>query len=97
MRNRRVFGALAVALIALLGAEVIVAGGDSDIGWNVLANGGGHASAGTYTLDATLGQANAGSQAGGSVALCAGFWCLDAQAAASNNPVYLPMVLRQGQ
>jgi hypothetical protein len=48
MRNRWIIGAPAAALMFLLGAGAMVAGGNPDIGWNVLANGGGHMSAGTY-------------------------------------------------
>ncbi len=85
--------ALALVLTVLCSAGVVVAGGGPDIGWNVLADGGGRVTAGAYTLDNTIGQAVAGIASGGSSELCAGFWCMGG----GNHRVYLPLVLRLGQ
>lgn len=83
--------ALALVLAILCGAEVIMAGGGPDIGWNVLAGGGGRVTGGVYTLDNTVGQAIVGIASGGTPELCAGFWCTGG----GNSRLYLPLVLRQ--
>ena len=83
---------LALVLTVLCGAGVIEAGGGPDIGWNVLAGGGGRVTAGAYTLDNTVGQAVVGIASGGSSELCVGFWCMGG----GNHRLYLPLVLQQG-
>ncbi len=94
MRNKCASGVLAFALIALCGVRVIVAGGDPDIGWNVLASGGGRVTAGAYTLDNTVGQADVSIASGGSSELCSGFWCMGAGNEEGSYRLYLPLVLR---
>ncbi len=89
--------ALVLVLAALAAAGMAVAGGSPDIGWNVLAGGGGQVAGGAYTLDNTFGQAIVNLAGGGSYELCSGFWCLGATSGErSNNPLYLPLLLRAG-
>lgn len=89
MRNKIAFG-LALALVLLWGAGAMAAGGVG-IDWDVLAGGGGRVTAGTYSLDNTVGQANVGLASGGPSELCAGFWCLQRVTVA----VYLPLILHR--
>ena len=87
MRSKIAFSmVLALAVLAALG---VMAGGGVDIDWNVLAGGGGRVTAGSYSLDNTVGQATTGLASSGSPGLCAGFWCREEV----NYRVYLPLVL----
>jgi hypothetical protein len=45
-----------------------------DLGWHVIAGGGGHSSSADYALDGSLGQPAAGRLSGGDYRLGAGFW-----------------------
>jgi hypothetical protein len=83
---------LALALTALCGG-VIMAGGNPDIEWSVLAGGGGRVTMAAYALDNTVGQTVAGIASGGPSELCAGFWCMGGV----DYRLCLPLVLRQGQ
>jgi hypothetical protein len=63
----------AVALFVLAG--VVLASAAPPLDWWVIGGGGGHAEAGIYTLEATIGQPAVGTATRGSSELCAGFWC----------------------
>lgn len=67
-----------------------------DLSWRVIGGGGGHAEAGNYALDGTIGQAVAEVVSNGGYTLCSGFWCGAAVAAMEYN-IYLPMVLKNYQ
>ena len=67
--------ALAALLCGLVLAGFVWANGTPSINWWVVGGGGGHAEAGIYTLDATIGQAVVGADTDGDYELCAGFWC----------------------
>ena len=85
-----------LALVAfLLLTGVALANGTPIIDWWVIGGGGGHAEAGIYTLDATIGQAVAGVATDGGSELCTGFWCGTAVAAVEYN-IYLPLIVRNG-
>ena len=59
----------------------------ADIVRNAIAAGGGHSASASYSLDATLGQALAGTGIGATTRMASGFWQADYR-------VYLPLVLR---
>jgi len=64
-------------LVALLLAPCVTfaqTGGGYDLTHNTIDGGGGRAAGGIYVIDATIGQPDAGSAAGGSYVLRGGFW-----------------------
>ena len=80
-----------IALAAfLLLTGVALANVGPTVDWWVIGGGGGHAEAGAYALDGTIGQAMVGVASSGSSELCAGFWC----GAAAVYKTYLPLVVR---
>ena len=91
MSKRKLF----LISIALLCCTLIAAGvltnGTSGIDWWVFGSGGGRASGGEVTLDATLGQPVTGTSSSGSTSLEAGFW---PGAGEATYDVYLPQVSR---
>ena len=87
--RKRTMTALAVILFSsLLLTGLVLAQGAVD--WDVLGSGGGHAEAGIYSLDGTIGQALAGRISNAPYELCAGFWC----GIATDYKVYLPIVIK---
>lgn len=89
MRGKVGFGlALVVAVLCIAG--VIVAYGNGDISWNVMAGGGGTVTEGHISLDNTIGQVLTGLSSDGSLELCTGFWCVEV----IGRRVYLPMVVQ---
>ena len=91
MNNQRT----AIIAIALLSCVLIAAGvmanGTPGIDWWVVGSGGGGASGGEVTLDATLGQPVTGTSSGGPISIEAGFW---PGAREVTYDVYLPQVSR---
>jgi hypothetical protein len=79
---------LALAAPLLLGGLALT-NGTSGIEWDVIGGGGGHAEAGIYTLDGTIGQAVVGTATDTGSELCSGFWCRVVE-----YRIYLPLVLR---
>jgi hypothetical protein len=79
---------LALAVLLLLDG-LALANGTSVIDWDVIGGGGGHAEAGIYTLDGTIGQAVVGTATDTGSELCSGFWCRVVE-----YRIYLPLVLR---
>jgi len=77
-------------IILLLLTGVVLAGGTPTIEWDVTGGGGGHAAAGIYTLDTTIGQPVTGVAMNTGAELCAGFWC----GPALQIHIYLPKVAR---
>ncbi len=57
MNKRKAFAFSAALLCGLVVAGVAWANGAPSINWWVISGGGGHAEAGNYTLDGTIGQA----------------------------------------
>jgi hypothetical protein len=45
------------------------------VSWDVVGGGGGHAEAGNYALDSTIGQSVVGTASLTNYSLCSGFWC----------------------
>jgi len=87
--HKRTITALAIVLFSsLLLTGFVLA--QSAVDWNVIGGGGGHARAGIYSLDGTIGQAIAGKISNAPYELCAGFWC----GAATDYKVYLPIVIK---
>jgi len=83
--------AILIAMVAcLLLTGVALANGTPAIDWRVIGGGGGHAEAGVYGLDGTIGQPVVGTAMDTGSELCSGFWC----GAAVGYRIYLPLVLR---
>ena len=85
-----------VTLLAVILLVVVSAGGvalarplDFDLSWHVIGGGGGHSEAGSYVLDATVGQAVAGIVSNPPYNLCTGFWC-----GMGVYKTFLPLVMR---
>ena len=76
MSKRKATALLAALLCGLLVAGVAWALSSASyaINWDVIPGGGGHASAGDYTVDGSAGQPAVGTLSGGSYSLAAGFW-----------------------
>jgi hypothetical protein len=90
MSKRKIIALAAALVCALLLAGVALANGIPTIDWNVIGGGGGHAEAGIYGLDGTIGQPVVGTATDTNSELCSGFWC----GAAVEYKIYLPLVLR---
>jgi hypothetical protein len=80
-----------VLICCLLLTSIALASGSYSINWWVIAGGGGHAEAGNYSLDATIGQPVTGVMSGGPYTLASGFW---GGALAVEYKIYLPIVLK---
>jgi hypothetical protein len=80
--------------LLLLGVSIAVAqtGSGYDLTWSTIDGGGGSAGGGSYTLDGTIGQFDAGVMSGGTYTLSGGFW--GGPAALAQFKVYLPLVLK---
>ncbi len=88
MKRTRIFLSL-VAFLLLAGVALANASVPT-VDWWVIGGGGGHAEAGNYALDGTIGQALVGTASDTGYELCSGFWC----GAAVKYKIYLPVVLR---
>lgn len=83
-------GSVAPILVTvLLLAGTAMAANVSEIFPDVIGGGGGHSEAGSFILDATVGQAVVGVVSSEPYELCAGFWC-----GMGRYGTYLPLVLR---
>ncbi len=91
-KSIRVSAVLVALLAVVLCCSLAVAAQAPAVPWWVVGGGGGHSQAGGFVLNATVGQAVAGTTQGGSWALCAGFWC----GAEWLQQIYLPLVVRGG-
>ncbi len=81
MNHKKILFVLALFILAVLTTSQTVptasaqSGGGYDLTWNVIAGGGATSSTGgTYSLNGTIGQADAGTMNGGSYSLIGGFW-----------------------
>ena len=91
MNNRRTV-LIAISLLScVLIAAGVLANNVPGIDWWVFGSGGGGASGGEVTLDATLGQPVTGTSSGGSTSIEVGFW---PGAGEVTYDVYLPQVSR---
>ncbi len=97
MTYRRLALPLFVLIAALLSVTITTAqtGGGYDLTWNTIDGGGGTSVGSGYSLDMTLGQADAGVQSGGDYTLIGGFWSgATISIALGDYRVYLPVLLR---
>ena len=92
-RQPAVLIALALLAVALIGAPAAAAQALAfEIAWWTVDGGGGLSAGGSYSLDGTLGQPDAGALAGGAYSLSGGFWDQGADALPWGGSLYLPMV-----
>ena len=83
--------ALLAAILVVGGVALAQAGGPYNLEWHSFDGGGGQMAGGAYSLNGTIGQADAGAvMSGGSYSLSGGFW----GGAASQSTIYSPLVLR---
>jgi len=76
MNRKRPFTLLALlAGVVLVSGVVVLAAVQQEIGWDVIAGGGGVASAGAVKIADTIGQPIIGPAQSGDVEICSGFWC----------------------
>ncbi len=90
MNKQKITALAAVLICSLLLVQAVLAQASPAIDWRVIGGGGGHAEAGIYALDGTIGQAVVGTATDTSLELCSGFWC----GAAAGYKIYLPLVMR---
>ena len=84
---------LLAALAGLSRAQAAVGG--YALPWYTIDNSGGSNGNGSYTLNGTIGQPDAGAWSGGGYALAGGFWIASGSAGEpSQHHIYLPLVLR---
>jgi hypothetical protein len=88
--TRRKLAALGVALALLAGTLAAAPNGALRIDWWTVDGGGGASSGGAYTLNGTVGQADAGTLSGGGLSLQGGFW----SGAATRTMVFIPLIRR---
>jgi hypothetical protein len=87
---------LAVSILCLLAVSVIANAADApaatySIGWWTVDGGGGGSSGGLYSLNGTIGQADAQISSGGVYVLAGGFWN---DGVVSPYRIYLPVILK---
>lgn len=94
MNNRMAVLSLMIGLLVLITFAAVQAqtGNGYDLSWNTIDNGGSTSSNGSYTLDGTIGQPDAGAPiSNGGYTLTGGFW---AGVSIGQHHIYLPVVLR---
>ncbi len=79
---------LLIGLLLLLSSTALAAGAPA-LDWYVSGGAGGHAAAGSLSLDHTLGQAGIGEYWAAGSNLCSGFWC----GITGDGSTYLPLVV----
>ena len=84
---------LLMAALLVVSVSVVLAqvGGGYDLTWSTIDGGGTTSSCGgSYSLNGTIGQADAGTLSGGSYTLVGGFW----GGASGPSQLYLPLLLK---
>jgi hypothetical protein len=95
MRVRIAMTMAILILIAVSGLVRAQSGGDYDLTWNTIDNGGATFSTGNgYQLGGTVGQPDAGMLSGDAYTLVGGFWRGRANLKPSEHLICLPLVLR---
>ncbi|MFQ5398455.1 MAG: hypothetical protein ACE5E7_02535 [Anaerolineae bacterium] len=95
-RIRRGLFALLLACL-LLSATLALARMDAfTLSWWTVDGGGGNSSGGSYTLNGTIGQPDAGGMSGGTFDLAGGFWGGVSAPASGSQQVFLPVILNSG-
>lgn len=87
-----------VALVlcgCLLLVSVVLAAPAQTLDRYVIGGGGGHAEAGLYALDGTIGQALVGVASNAPFDLCSSYWCGMGTVFIPSQYLYLPLALRQ--
>jgi hypothetical protein len=90
MNKRQAFVVSIILLSTLVVASAAWANGTRTVDWCIMGSGGGHAEAGPYSLDTTIGQTVAGVNEDTDLELCSGFWC----GVGTAHTIYLPLVIR---
>ena len=88
---RRWLVALSLALTLLVFTAVALAQSGYELAWFKVAGGGGQTSGGSYTLEGSLGQAEAGGLSGGGYTLSGGFLV---EGVSGEVQLYLPLISR---
>jgi hypothetical protein len=97
MRVRTVIAIAIGILITVSGLAGAQSGGNYELAWYTVDNGGVSFSTGDgYQLGGTIGQPDAGSLSGGDYTLMGGFWQSGVTSGALEYYIYLPLVLRNG-
>ena len=91
-RFRVVLASVLIVALLLAGAAMAQPGGDYDLSWWTVNNGGSSSAGGAYTLAGAVGQPDAGVMAGGDYLLAGGF--LPGGELPEWFRVYLPVVVR---
>lgn len=63
------------------------------LSWSTVDGGGGKSSGGSYSLNGTIGQPDAGSMSGGTFDLAGGFWGGGSAPSSGGQQVFLPVIL----
>jgi hypothetical protein len=93
MKKILFYGILIVMIISLSG--IALAAGSYDLSWWTVDSGGGNSHGGSFILNGTIGQPDAGTVAsGGGYTLAGGFWHGGVAATPAELKIYLPQVIR---
>lgn len=92
MRHRLSLVLLALTLLITTTTVLAQTGDGYDLTWNTVDGGGGASSSGSYVIDGTVGQSDAGVMSGASYTLSGGFW--GSPNVTAQFKIYLPLVLR---
>ena len=84
---------LVATLCLVLVATVVLAAGDLSLPWWTADGGGGYSAGGEFTLQGTIGQADAGAMSGGPYTLSGGFWASGEEILLEHD-LYLPALIR---
>jgi hypothetical protein len=96
MFGRPLLVALGAGAIILLAAALVVAGplAGHDLGWHVVAGGGGRVASSAFVIEGTAGQAAAGELLGEEFRIGSGFWG-GGVVPREEHRRYLPLILRR--
>jgi uncharacterized membrane protein len=95
---------LILILLALVALTLFIANATStraqtsgtyELTWSTIDGGGATSSTGgTYALDGTIGQPDAGAMSGGTYSLGGGFWAFATNVVNTVNKIFLPLILK---
>jgi uncharacterized membrane protein len=97
MKRKPILILLALVVLTLFIANATSthaqSGGTYELTWSTLDGGGATSSTGgTYSLDGTIGQPDAGTMSGGTYSLGGGFWGFAANVVNTVNKIFLPLI-----
>jgi hypothetical protein len=84
---------LTLGALLLLGGVLILAQGGYGLSWWTVDDGGGKMNGGSYTMQGTVGQPDAGTMSGGTYRLGGGFWGGEVVGQEDLYRIYLPLIL----